>query len=511
MRTSTKHAKEFEGMLTNFLGGLNRALPPHAVGQNELIDALNWFYDPATGYLTTRPGLKKNTTVAAGGSVIGIYDYVRAGTSKVLVVTEESPQELYYLDSDPKPVAVSGNLTGTKRPSFATINDVCAIATGGALQTYDQTNLATPGGGPSVDYISDQSKGSQNGAVARVLGCGNSTYRDRLFACGVNDITNWTYDTNEANAKYIDVGYKDGLDLIGIAQLMGYTVLFKKGPSATHRATYLANLKDDSQYWSCPRYRRMHSTRSAHLIAEVGDGILVVDVEGPKKITPAQQPTDNMPFKIDPAELKVAGEIAAAMQDDGFIIVDPVKMIAMIKPSKNHQYFYCMDMLRGRWTVFKFAVNIQCGAYVGGKMLFGASDGFIYEYDDDLYMDNGLPYSMTAETKWFNFFDLREEMTKEKYLDLIGIVDGSISFSVKKRGALQYQKSIDFSVGWWDWATVNALNVADWTEDLTKTPLATLFDDNNVESDFVSFVISVTAGRCSLSHLSARVAATGRE
>ena len=513
MRTSTKHRKEFEGMFTNFLGGLNKTMPPHAIEQNELIDATNWFYRPDTGYITTRPGLKKYTTVAAGGSVVGMFEYVKAGTAKTVLVTEESPQEAYYLDADPKPVAITGNLTGVKRPAFAVLNELLGIATGGALQTWDQAgSLVTPASAPSLDFIADFSKGVQNGAVARIVGCGNATYRDRAFMSGINDLSLWTpFDTTESNPKYMDAGYKDGMDLIGVAPFMGFVLLFKKGPSSSKRSIYKANLSDDSQYWACPRYKQMHSALSPHLIAEIGDGLLAVDVEGPKLITPSQQPTDNIPFAISPASNKIAGEMARYMDTSGFIIVDPVKMIAMVKPTKNSETFYCMDLVHGRWTMFKFAVNIQSGAYIGGKMLFGADDGFVYEYDDDLFQDNGSAYPMTIETKWFNFFDLRKELTKEKYLDVIGLKDGSLTMTVKRRGALlRTTDPLNFTEGWWDWDVVNALAPEDWTEDLEKTPLDTLFDDEVVDSDFVSFAVSVTQGRCSLSHLSGRVAEIGR-
>jgi hypothetical protein len=481
------------------LGGLNKALPPHAIEDEQLVDATNFYYAPDTGYLTSREGLKRYST-AEVGPIHGIYDYVNDGVSLPLLVTED--QKLHYLDANLLPNEV-GAITGAERPSFGTINNVCAIASGGAIQSYDGAALAAPAGGPSLDFITDLSKRD----VARIIGCGNTTYRDRMFACGVNDLTNWAGAT-EADAKYIDVGYKDGLDLIGIAQLFSYTMLFKKGPNASHRSIYNANLTGDSSAWSCPRYRRLHSALSPHLIAEIGDGILAVDVEGPKIISPAEQPTDAIPFSISPATRTIAGEIAAAAAEDGFIVIDPVKQIAMVKPSKNSSIFYCMDLIGKRWTYFRFGVNIQCGAYVGGKMLFGAADGYVYEYDSSLSTDNDVSYAMTVESKWFNIFAMFDELVKEKYIDMLGLSDGTGTLTVKVRGALKYSTPFSFTQGWWDWPTVNALTPAEWTEDLEKSPMFTLDNVEVVEGDYMSIALSIANGRVALSHLAARIART---
>lgn len=513
MKVSTKHSKEFAGILTRFLGGLNKTMPPHAIEDEQLIDATNWFYDPATGYLTTREGLKRFSSSALAGEVDGVFEYVDAvGTIKTLVTTSEAPQKLYYMNGA-EPVFI-GNLTGIKRPSFAVINGVCIIASGGRLQAYDGANLKeiTVANGysadaPVLDFITDAS--ARN--AARIVGCGNAAYRDRMNLSGINDGTYWVQNASpDTDAKYIDAGYRDGLALVGIGMFQGDAILFKRTESGSHRALYRAVINGESANWSCPQYRRLHSALSPHLIREVGDGLLFVDTEGPKMLTLAQLPTTDIPYDISPAARPIAGEMAKVASLDGFMIIDPVKMIAMVKPQKNHEFFYCMDFFGKRWTYFRYGVNIQSGAYVGGRMLFGGADGWLYEYDPNVYTDAGTAYTMTAESKWFNIFPLMEELVKEKYVDLVGLSDGSGTITVKVKGALSYSVPFAFTQGWWDWDVVNALAPEEWTEELQKTPIYEIEDTEDVEGDFMSISISISTGRCSLSHLAARIAATRR-
>jgi hypothetical protein len=510
MKVSSKHNKEFAGILTRFQGGLNKTLPPHAVQDEELIDGTNAYYAPDTGYLRTREGLKRYTDTQLGAEVIGIYEYVKDGVSKKLLVTADTPQKLYYLDGVTP--TIIGNLTGTKRPSFAVVNGVCLIATGGALQEYDGTNLKTittvngfAADAPSLDFITDASEDN----TARVLGCGNTTYRDRMFMSGIKDGTYWVDNaTPETDAKHIDAGYKDGAELVGIGTFQNDAILFKRTPSGSARALYRGIIGGASTTWACPRYRRMHAVLSPHLIGELPDGLLFIDTEGPKLLTVATQPIDTIPYEISPAARNIAGEMAKYAATDGFIILDPVRMIAMVKPTKNSPTFYCMDFLNKRWTYFQYALNIQSGAYVGGKMLLGATDGYVYEYDAALDKDNGVAYTMTVETKWFNFFQMYDELAKEKYLDFVGITSGNGTIIIKSKGALKYSIPFTFSQGLWDWATVNAITPEEWTEDMQSSPMTEIADPEVVDADFMSIAISITSGQCAVSHLAARVAQT---
>jgi len=492
--------------MTRFLGGLNKALPPHVIDAEDIIDATNFYYKPENGFLTTREGIKRNSTAAAPGSVVGVYSFVYAGTEKKLIVTDETPQKLYYMNGLEEPIYIM-DLSGSERPSFATINDICYIATGGVLDWYDGTNTGQTTS-PSMNFITDHAKAS----AARIIGCGNSTLRDRLFLSGVNDGQMWTFDsTDESKAQYIDAGYKDGLDLVGVGTYYGDAFLFKKGPSASTKGIYRASISNALAQWACPRFKQFNTVLSPHMLKEVSDGLLFIDREGPKLLQNIVSNAD-IHYDITPAMMKIAGEMARYVSTDGFIIIDPLKMLAMVKPSKNSGVFYVMDIVNKRWTYFKYGVNIQSGAFCGGKMLFGATDGYLYEYDETLSQDNGIAYAMTAESKWFDSA-LYDQLMKEKYLDILGLsqADGAGVMILKVKGAAKHNKPFTFTAGWWDWATVNAIDPSAWTEELTKTPISTVSSNHVVGGDYISVAVSITSGLCSLSQFGARVAITGRK
>jgi hypothetical protein len=508
LKTSSKHGKEFEGALTNLLGGLNYALPPFAIADDDLVDATNFYYDPTSGYLTTRPGLKRYSTGTAGYGVNGIYGFTKAGVTTVVFTTEE--EKLYKLDGSLAPSLI-GTLSGSKRPSFSTLSSKLVTASGGVLQTWDGTTFSNTTS-PAMDFISDHSKEN----ASRIVGVGNTTYRDRLFLGGINDPANWTFNASpETDAKYIDCGYNDGTDATGLGVYLGQVCVFKHSADMGDKNIYRARVNLASPYWTCPRIsQRVNGSLSPHFIKELtgmsGTKLVFVDTEGAKTMQ-AVESTDDLPFPVSLSGIKIAPALRPYVSGDGFSIYDQKLGALLIKPSKNSEVFYVMDVVNERWTIFRYSLNILSGAYIGGKMLFGASDGYIYEYDFTSDQDNGIPYTKTVESKWFNIDPMRRELSKEKEVDIVGLSEGTISFSVKNRGALVGEaKTFSFTQGWWDWAIVNAVTPENWTEPLNKTAYQTLRNTDRVAGDFISFQLSVTSGLCYVAQVRARIADVGR-
>jgi len=505
MKVSTKHEREWSGVLTSFQGGLDRSKPPFLMDGENLYDMTNFFYDPKTGYPTTRPPLKKYSASASGsGSPInGIFEMVIGGASTVLLTCEDG--KIYYLDVNLDPQLI-GSLTGSARPSFDQMNGKAVICSGGVLQTYNGTTLVSTTS-PTMSYISSHAKKD----IARIIGCGNSTFTDRVYLSGSNDPANWTFNASpESDAKYFDAGYKDGLDSFGLASYMGDVFVFKKVPARGRRATYRAIIIDTSANWSCRPLSSSHTSLSPHFIIEAGD-VYFMDAEGPKRLS-AVPSISEFPFAIEPYASNIAGELRTFLSTDGFSIYDQAFGIIMTKPAKNSELFYCMDLQGMRWNYFKFGVNIQSGCFINGKMIFGATDGFLYEYDmTGETNDEGLFYP-SIETKWFDIDFMLRNQSKEKYLSIIGITAGSLSFMPKERGEAKYEFAVtkEFGEDWWSWPVVNSITPEQWTESLTKIKFDYLRDNNRVSADQLSFQITVTSGMCALGQLSARIAEVGR-
>jgi hypothetical protein len=506
VKVSRKHSGEWEGIITNFAGGLDKSKPPFLIDDSYLYDATNFFYDPKTGYPSCRKGLKKFTTSAAPGAINGIYEMVIGGVSTVLATCADG--KLYKLDANPAPVLV-GTLSGSDRTSFSTMNAKAVICSGGSLQTYDGTTFATTTS-PAWRWIADYNKGVAMSGYARILGCGNSTDRDRFGLSKTLDPTGWTYNnTPETDAKYIDVGYKDGAETIAVMPFKGDVFAFKKAQYANKRAIYRAIVRGDSATWTCLPFSGSQSTLSPHFICEVND-LFFMDKDGPKVLTAVEGFSD-YPFAVRPFGQKIAGEIAPFLKADGFSFYDPYMRIMLVKPTINGDTFYAVDPYLDRWTYFRYGKNITAAADCLGKMLLGASDGYIYEYDEALSTDDGVVYPMTLETKWFDFAVTYEQVLKNKYLNVVGITDGSLTMTLKVADSVKYSKQFTFGSAWLDWATVNSILPGDWLESLDKTVSAILRDSDPVTADQFSIQISVTSGRCSIGQLGGRISVTGRE
>lgn len=515
---SSKSRIEKEGILTAFQGGLNKSVPPFVIGNEELVDATNFYYDPTTGFLTTRPGLERFSTAAlpGGAYALALGEYISGGN--VYVIVGGSDGNLYYLNGT-VPTLI-GALSGGQRATFSQLNGVLVIASGGVLQTWNGPgNGLTNTTSPVESYISNFSKLS----TARIVAIGDGA--DRVDLSGSNDGTNWIFDPNtEDQAKYFDAGYGDGMSISGIGSYRGYTFVFKRSSTGKTKKLYISNIQGASSGWTCYELTNRHSSLSPYFIKELNEGLFFVDVEGPKTIIAVENLLD-VPIEItapgmpnDPINsIKVAGEMQQFIQDDGFTIFDPVFQMFMVKSAANASSFYCLSFLTGKWTYWSSPLNIQCGDYVDGNMLFGATDGYIYQYNKQQDNDNGAQYQKTAETKQFKLDSLLRDVVDFIELDYLGLMTGNMTITPKQKGSPLtgsngqiFSQSYDFNQTWWTWAQVNASTIAGWTESLQKNVYATAALKNKLPGDFVSFQIAVTSGLMSLSQLRAEIVAAGR-
>lgn len=515
---SSKSKLEKEGILTSFLGGLNKSLPPSSIGNDELVDATNWFYDPLTGFLTTRPGLVRYSAAALpnGAYAVSMGEYISGGN--VYIVVASSDQKLYYLDATQHPVLI-GALTGSQRPTYSQMNSLLVIASGGVLQTWNgPPNGLTNTTSPNENYISDFSKKSE----ARIVAIGNGA--DRIDLSGSDDGTNWTFDAGvEDQAKYFTAGYGDGMSISGIGSYRGYTFVFKRATTGRGKRLYIANIQPISSSWTCYEMTTQHTALNPYFVKELNEGLFFVDLEGPKTIIAVENLAD-VPIIItapgmpnDPVNgIKIAGEIQQFITIDGFTIFDPVYQMFMVKPSENASTFYCLSFLTRKWTYWSSPLNIQCGEYVDGLMLFGATDGYVYQYSKTVDQDNGVAYQKTVETKYFKLDSLFRDVVDFVEIDYLGLMNGSMTITPKQKGSQLtnangvFSQVSDFNQTWWTWAQVNAVTPADWTESLQKNVYATVNLNNKLPGDFVSFQIAITSGLAALSQLRGKVVAAGR-
>ena len=108
-----------------------------------------------------------------------------------------------------------GKLSGELYPKYFPFEDGVLIASGGHLQYFNGAELVTLNS-PKADDVFVKS--------ARVIIYSGT----KIFYSGVGDEQDWRFDNNRENsAKFVEVGYKDGGNFIGLASLSNNILAIK--------------------------------------------------------------------------------------------------------------------------------------------------------------------------------------------------------------------------------------------------------------------------------------------
>lgn len=197
MVVSTKHAGREQAIVrADFTGGLNTAASVEDIAENQLAEVVNLEVDAATGRLRTVAGtldiLESPKIFAA------VYDSIN---SLILIVKEDRKIFLADFQGNVQKVSI-GKLSGELYPKYTAWENGVLMASGGALQYFDGAELKT------LDTVRAENVFVRNGRVVISEGI-------TLRYSGVGDENYWKEDNNvESASKFIEVGYKDGGQII---------------------------------------------------------------------------------------------------------------------------------------------------------------------------------------------------------------------------------------------------------------------------------------------------------
>lgn len=197
MILSSKHAQRQQPTArADFTGGLNTAASVEDIAENQLAEVVNMEIDAATGRLRTVAGtidiLETENIFAA------IYDSIN---SLILIVKNDKQIFLADFQGNIQNSSI-GNLSGNLYPKYCAFENGVLVASGGALQYFNGTELLTLNS-PAAENVF-----VREGRVIIVS-------ETNLYYSGVGDENFWLEDNNvESAAKFIEVGYKDGAKII---------------------------------------------------------------------------------------------------------------------------------------------------------------------------------------------------------------------------------------------------------------------------------------------------------
>lgn len=401
MRLSSKHGRILSFAYTDFTGGVNFAVPPEALSSNEAQMILNWEFDPASGVLKTRDGLEKLVTASAQidalfyANNLGLLLVVAGGT-------------LYKLDTGNVLTAI-GNLSGTEIPVFAEWENGVLIASGENLQFTDGLTITTITSSPLCDYVTTQ--------YGRVVVSKKGD--DYLYWSGVGDETNWDFTGTLGDALRLEVGYKDGGNIVSVRAISRDLVVFKDN-KRIYRVVGVPGS------WSVYEITRDSGAVARMATLEVGNSVVFVDETGIRSLDTVVEYGD---IKVRDIGDKINVWIRKNLDFSAVYLwhVRPKGQIWF--RSQLDEFVYIFHYNQKAWTVFRFPGTVTAVAH-GATDVYVALGTDLYCMDSKIFTDDGI--DIEARIILSRKLPSRKFLLKLGRMIYEGVASGSASLKVGK-------------------------------------------------------------------------------
>jgi hypothetical protein len=357
---------------SDFLGGLNLALPPESIAGNELQEALNFEYEPDTGALRTRGGM---ALIREFGEPV--TDILNTADGEYMLV--KSGGELYRLNIAAPTVTELGVVDGGEPASSELWGENGVVMCfGGHLYIYDPTvgleRISTEDAptGAGILYIRD----------GRV--CVASAGSDKIRMSAVGDARSWVENTDDDSAsKSVEIGYKDGRDIRAIAATLG-TVLVFKCPEGQPERGRIYRFEGSYPNWSVTPYSEGESAWNARSVANVGNDIMFLSRAGMANISSVAEYGD---FKLGWAGAKVNPVMSKRLSALCSLRNVPEKnQLWALDGTTDDAWIYHYSIGGGAWTMFRFQETVTAVNSSNGVTLV-AMGPRVYRMDNTLESD----------------------------------------------------------------------------------------------------------------------------
>ena len=369
MRLSSKHRNAKTMIRADFSGGLNCSTNPDGIKENQLAVCENMEVDHSTGRLKTVAGTKELIKFSSGTKIIAAaYDEINR---KILVVL--SDKSLYAIDASKQTidnmsyVIVNGSINGELYPISAAWEDGLLIATGDKLQYFDGLNLKTISTSPdkcTAVYV----------RAGRVV----VTDEKNVRYSGVGDEENWTERTNDdSTSKFLEVGYKDGGEVIGMISL-SQDIMFIKNNRHVYR------LAGEFPQWTLNEVSRNVECAGRLSFCSVADAVFIL---GRNEVQVLQTVEQYGAVKPNNVAILVKKEIQQLPPNAKVRFIPPLEQVWFIGTGGNVLFY---DLVTKSW--FKRIFNSEVVDVISiGDNVYIVKPDRISKLDEDTFYDNGEP------------------------------------------------------------------------------------------------------------------------
>lgn len=414
---SNKHSNAEQLYYGDFSGGLNLSAPAEGLAGNEMQRCENFEYDASTGALRLRPGLS-----LVGAIPVAVRNIVPvAGGSDALLIRGEN-NAMYRLEANSTPAAC-GTISGDGELSAAPWGDgdelvACA---GEHLYYYDGSVITKVDSSPErcdLCFV----RGGRVGVV--------DSSSDRINYSGVGDCTNWQFmdasgdEWSDMDAVWIEVGYKDGCNLVCVAPLTTDLIVFKS-PEGRPGAGRVYRVVGSYPDWEVKDVAQGSSAWNHASAQPTVSDVLFLTAEGVASLGTVSDYGDvKMQWPGRKVNSRIAKEICSAC---AMWRMPSASQVWVRTKRGNRIWVYSYNV--GAWTRFVFS-DIVADACDSGLGRYVAIGNKVYKMDESVSDDDGTVF--TGHVKMQTLRRLGMILVKQLYVGYQSMAASSAVMLVNK-------------------------------------------------------------------------------
>ena len=372
------------------------SVPSESLARNELKEAVNVELSASTGAMTVRGGLfhhcQTGTEVEGVAALPGKRGFLLRGFYKYSAGTWKELDKIFTWN---RLEEVIGTLTVNDEISIAEWDGDYLVASGGKLQKLKTRN--------TLELETIESSPSRCRQVFVKSGrAGVVTDDNRIIFSGVGDCEEWTNaPDDESTAQYLEVGYKDGMNITAVVPLSRDLIVFKSPEGEPDKGT-IFRITGDYPEWTVIEAAHNIGTFSRKSVQAVGNDVYFATVSGLASLSAV---TSYGEIQAQWPDRKVSAAMSKILSADAQLWNIPVKQQLWVKPHKGSKVIWVLDYVRGIWTQYEYPGEViyadgSSGSVylIIGKSIYEQMDGKTSDTNETRSGENAITAKMTMGT-----------------------------------------------------------------------------------------------------------------
>lgn len=394
--------------LVDLTGGMNVARSPEFLPENECVNLENFEFDIEGDKLRTRRGLGK-PLYTFNTEITHIYnDYEM---NDFFIFLKDKKIYRYEFGKAPELIGIlNGNAS---RPSCCKFGGNLLIASGSKLQKYNYQELTEVRDSPNADIVFER--------FGRVVV--SKTGQDLLIYSAVGNEEDWHENSNDDSArKDVNVGYKDGGDIIGVGKLATDLIVFKSNG-------IIYTIQNEPSDWNIMPLGGKSDFLSQHAMANLSKDMVFLSTTGLKSYGTSMEYAN---FEAKDIGEKCNPHIKKQVDNPFLFDLRRTKQLVVSGHSGNTVYVYHYWLKAFTKWVFPGNVTTICeNRYHTLVSMNEIGYGGIYELKWENTNDRGVPISQHIVSAQLR--DTHAMNVYRTYVDVEAEVDGSGDIKVNEQ------------------------------------------------------------------------------